>query len=211
MHYVCFFPISLISWCFLWSNFNRGCVLFPMVLWGSYFMLTVLLGVTGIMVYAVDSFLTSSPLPTARFTWWKPFIFSYSIMRCAFGCDVNHGLSLFASYFEIMRDTFGRVLPGLSQISQRTAIRMDSSTACCANTTRRGVNGLDIYSKVTVDHFWIFYSLPTICQLFVNSLEINVKTNTLFLKLMNFVNIVVAEYLLFGRYSEEIRPFGSIH
>ena len=59
---------------------------------------------------------------------------------------------------------------------------------------------MDIYSKVTVE-----------CQRFVNRLEINVKNNTIFSKLMKFVTIVVAEYLIFDRYSEEIQPFGSIH
>ena len=56
-----------------------------------------------------------------------------------------------------------------------------------------GVNDLDIYSTVTVDRFCIFESLPMVCQLFVNGLEINVKTNTIFLKLMKSVNIVVAK------------------
>ena len=61
----------------------------------------------------------------------------------------------------------------------------------------RGVNGLDLYFTVTVDHCWIFDSLPTVCYQFVNSLEINVKNNTIFLKLMKFVHIVVSEYLMF--------------
>ena len=60
----------------------------------------------------------------------------------------------------------------------------------------KGVNGLGIYSTVTVDRCWICDSLPTVCQRFVNSLDINVKTNTIFFKLMKFVNIVLAEYLL---------------
>ena len=50
-----------------------------------------------------------------------------------------------------------------------------------------------------------------VCQHFVNGLEVNVKNNTTFLKLIKFVHIVVAEYLLLGRYSEEIQPFRSIH
>ena len=50
-----------------------------------------------------------------------------------------------------------------------------------------------------------------VCQWFVNGLEINVKNNTIFLKLMKFIHIVVAEYWLFGQYSEEIQPFRSIH
>ena len=60
----------------------------------------------------------------------------------------------------------------------------------------KGVNGLGIYSTVTVDRCWICDSLPTVCQRFVNGLDINVKTNTIFFKLMKFVNIVLAEYLL---------------
>ena len=64
---------------------------------------------------------------------------------------------------------------------------------------------------VTVDHCWICDSLPNFFQWCVNGLEITVKTNTIFFKLMKFVHIVLAEYLLFGQYSEEIRPFGSIH
>ena len=48
-------------------------------------------------------------------------------------------------------------------------------------------------------------------QWFVKYLDINVKTNTIFLKIMKFVPIVVVEYLLFDQYSEEIRPFGIIH
>ena len=75
----------------------------------------------------------------------------------------------------------------------------------------RGVKGLDIYSMVTVDCYWIFDSLSMVCQLFVNSLEINVKTNTIFLKLIKKFHIVVAEYFIFDQYSEEIPPFGSIH
>ena len=66
----------------------------------------------------------------------------------------------------------------------------------------RGINGLEIYSMVTVNRFCICESLPTVCQQFLNGLEINLKTNTIFLKLMKFVTIVVAKYLLFDRYSE---------
>ena len=52
---------------------------------------------------------------------------------------------------------------------------------------------------------------PTHYQRFFNGLEINLTTITIYMKLMKFAHIVVAEYLVFDRYSEEIRPFGSIH
>ena len=58
---------------------------------------------------------------------------------------------------------------------------------------------------------WTVVGFVTHCQRFVNGLEINVKTNSIFLKLMKFGNIAFEEYLLFDRYSKEIRPFGSIH
>ena len=84
------------------------------------------------------------------------------------------------------------------------------------------VKSLDIYSTVNVDPYYIFDSLTTVfqrfvngsltfCQRFLNSLEINVKTNSIFLKLVKFVHIVVAEYLLINQYSKEILPLGSIH
>ena len=44
---------------------------------------------------------------------------------------------------------------------------------------------------------WTVVGFVTHCQRFVNGSENNVKTTTIFLKLMQFVNIVVAEYLLF--------------
>ena len=47
-------------------------------------------------------------------------------------------------------------------------------------STDRGVKGLYIYFTVTVDHFGICDSLPTDFQQFVNGLDINVKTKTLF-------------------------------
>ena len=68
----------------------------------------------------------------------------------------------------------------------------------------RGVNGLYIYSTVTVDYCWICDSLPTVCQWLVNGLEINLKTGTIFLKLNVFVYIVVAEKFIFDSYSDEI-------
>ena len=63
---------------------------------------------------------------------------------------------------------------------------------------------MDIYSTITAYRCFICDLLLTICQQFVNGLEINVKNNAIFLKLMKFVNIVVAKYLLFGQYSEDI-------
>ena len=73
--------------------------------------------------------------------------------------------------------------------------------------------------RVEVSTVWIFtprlrwtvVGFVTHCERFVNGLEINVKTNSIFLKLMKFANIALEEYLLFDRYSKEIRPFGSIH
>ena len=44
---------------------------------------------------------------------------------------------------------------------------------------------------------WTVVGFVTHCQRLVNGLEINVKTNTIFFKLIKFVNIVVAEFLLF--------------
>ena len=55
----------------------------------------------------------------------------------------------------------------------------------------RGVKSLDIYSTVTVDRCCICESLPMVWQWIFNSLYINVKNNTIFLKLMNFLNIVL--------------------
>ena len=75
----------------------------------------------------------------------------------------------------------------------------------------RGVNGLYIYSTVTMDRCWICDSPPAVFQRFFNSLEINVKTNTVFLKLLKFVNIVLVEYFIFYQYSKDILPFESIH
>ena len=40
-------------------------------------------------------------------------------------------------------------------------------------------------------------NVMTHCQWFVNDLDINVKTNTIFLKWIKFINIVVTEYLIF--------------
>ena len=70
---------------------------------------------------------------------------------------------------------------------------------------------MDIYSTVNVDRCWICDSPLTVCQRFVNSLNINVRTNTIFLKLMKFVNIVVEKYLLFDRYYEDIQTLIIIH
>ena len=50
-----------------------------------------------------------------------------------------------------------------------------------------GVNGLDIYSTLTVDRCWICDSLPTVFQRFGDGLEITVKSNTIFMKLMKLV------------------------
>ena len=72
-------------------------------------------------------------------------------------------------------------------------VRTYTDVVSASRATYRGVNGLVIYSAVTVDRNWICDSLPTFCQHFVNGLEINVKTNTIFLKLMKSVNIVVAK------------------
>ena len=47
---------------------------------------------------------------------------------------------------------------------------------------------------------WTVVGFVTRCQRFVNGLEINEKTNTIFLNLMKLVDIVVAEYLLFDRF-----------
>ena len=61
----------------------------------------------------------------------------------------------------------------------------------------RGVNGLDIYYTATVEYCCICDSLKMVCQMFVNSLYINVKTSTVYLKLMKFRYIVVVEYIYF--------------
>ena len=61
----------------------------------------------------------------------------------------------------------------------------------------RAVNGLDVFYTVTLDHFYICDSLPTVFKRCVDGLEINVKTITIFINSMTFVHIVVAEYLLF--------------
>ena len=66
--------------------------------------------------------------------------------------------------------------------------------------------------KLEVSMVWIFNPqlqctvvvFVTHFQRFVNGLDINVKTNT------EFVNIVVAKYLLLDWYSEEIQQFVSI-
>ena len=58
------------------------------------------------------------------------------------------------------------------------------------------MEGLDIYSTFTLDCCWICNSLPTVCQWFVNGLEINMK-NITFFEVNDFFSIVVAEYLLF--------------
>ena len=46
----------------------------------------------------------------------------------------------------------------------------------------------------------------THCQRYFSGLEINVKTNTKFLKLNKFVDIIVEKYLIFDQYYKEIRP-----
>ena len=83
---------------------------------------------------------------------------------------------------------------------------MASSKTTASNqyTTRHTYNLL-LYPDLEVSTLWIFTPrLPwtvlgfvTHCQRFVNGLEINVKTNTIVLKLIKFVTIVLAKYLLF--------------
>ena len=61
--------------------------------------------------------------------------------------------------------------------------KINKKSSCIAI---RGVNGLYIYSTVIVERCWFFYSMPTVFQRYVNALEIIMKTNIIFLKLMNF-------------------------
>ena len=72
-----------------------------------------------------------------------------------------------------------------------------------------------LFSVPWIDHYstprlpWTVVVFVTHCRWFVNGLEIIVKKNTIYLKLIQFVHIFEAEYSVFYRYSEEFRPFGS--
>ena len=69
-----------------------------------------------------------------------------------------------------------------------------------------------VYFQAEMSMVWIFtlwlpwtvVEFVTPCQRFFNGLESNVKTNTIFLKLIKFVHIVGAGYLLFDRYFKKI-------
>ena len=88
-------------------------------------------------------------------------------------------------------------------------------TKLVENPTFRDVNSLYIDSAVTVDRCWIFDSLTTVHQRFINGLStvyrLTVKKNCILLKLIKKIDIVVDEYLLFGRYSKEIQSLDSIN
>ena len=88
-------------------------------------------------------------------------------------------------------------------------------TKLVENPTFRDVNSLYIDSAVTVDRCWICDSLPKVHQRFINGLStvyrLTVKKNCILLKLIKKIDIVVDEYLLFGRYSKEIQSLDSIN
>ena len=58
---------------------------------------------------------------------------------------------------------------------------------------------------------WTVVGCVSRCQRFVDGLDINSEKQHYTIEINENIYIVVEEYLIFGRYSEEIRTLGSIH